>query len=201
MTKVFGIGLHKTGTTTLDECFRVLGYRVCPQKFSYAVRDLTATKEHLPCLCIADRFEAFADSPWNYSWMFRVLDNVFPKAKFVLTVRQEDAWFGSLLRWVDRHSSGDWIDMLATLGTEFNQQNRATLIDGYRRHNEGVQNYFASREGKLLVIDWQQDSEWSRLCEFLGKPVPEMTFPHMLKYDAIKDAYVDSPAVPVVPTD
>ncbi len=38
MSKIFCIGFHKTGTTTLAECLRHLGLRVCPEELSYLYR-------------------------------------------------------------------------------------------------------------------------------------------------------------------
>ena len=33
--KIFIIGAHKTGTTSLEKCLKILGYKVFPQTLSY----------------------------------------------------------------------------------------------------------------------------------------------------------------------
>lgn len=199
--KVFGIGFHKTGVTTLRECFQILGFNTCPRPLAYKIRELTATREHLAALQMADRFEAFSDSPWNYRWMYRVLDQVFPKSKFILTRRDEEQWFQSLLRWTEKNDSGNWIDMLVTVGKEFTSENKKQLIESYRGYNREVQQYFAKRRDKLLIMDWGAGDGWKKLCPFLGStPGIDSTggewrvldrLPHMLRYNAKTDSYVN----------
>ena len=82
--KVFGIGFHKTGTTSLALALRQLGYSVTgpngvndpniSQNARALVRDLV------------DQFDAFQDNPWPI--LFRELDEWYPNSKFVLTLRE-----------------------------------------------------------------------------------------------------------------
>ena len=115
--KVFGIGLHKTGTTTLFACLEHLGYLMCPEAVGYLFRQSVAAEDYLPMLVLADRYEAFEDSPWNYKNVFKVLDAVFPRAKFVLTTRDDQSWLESLLRWTRANGSQDDLTWYQTLGT------------------------------------------------------------------------------------
>jgi len=191
--KVFGIGLHKTGTTTLAECFRILGYNVCPEEDAYASAHDVTVNDYRHCLLLARMYEAFADSPWNFMGVYRVLDAVFPDAKFILTTRGEDQWFRSVLRWVALKNAGAGI-MVGALGTEVTLKTSEEAIEGYRKHNNEVAEYFhegttAPEDARLLVVDFESGDGWERLCQFLGKPVPEAAFPHMLKYDAETAAY------------
>lgn len=101
MSKIFCIGFHKTGTTTLAECLRHLGLRVCPEELSYLYRTKAAAEDYLELLQLACDYDAFEDSPWNYAKVYKILDHNFPHSKFILTVRDVDAWVESLLRWAD----------------------------------------------------------------------------------------------------
>jgi len=86
--KVFGIGFHKTGTTTLRDALMMLGYRVTgpngtkdpaiAAKLDEMVEDLSA------------HFDAFQDNPWPL--VYRKMDALHPGSKFVLTVRDPDRW-------------------------------------------------------------------------------------------------------------
>ena len=106
--KVVGIGLYKTGVTSLLASLRKLGYHSCcngiygPLKFNvdfhnslplmkpwdtnYAAPDRWAEAENLFHLheWVAHH-EAFSDFPWMYA--FPWVDAAFPTTKFVLTVR------------------------------------------------------------------------------------------------------------------
>ncbi len=194
--KIFGIGLHKTGTSTLARCLEILGYNVCPETLGYAVMHEVSEKKYRRCLKIAQEFEAFADSPWNYIDAYKVLDVVFPTAKFVLTTRDETVWFRSLLRWVSLHDSGKDCSMIHTVGTPVTVEHQKEATAGYRLHNKSIVDYFAKLPGadsgkKLLVVDWEAGDCWPQLCAFLGKPIPDISFPHLLKYDPENMAYTD----------
>ena len=191
--KIFGIGLHKTGTTTLLECLRILGLDICPKIKGYAIRQVTATLDFVPCLHLACQHQSFVDSPWCYKNVYRVLDVSFPGALFILTTRDPYSWFQSLSRWVKRNESAEWIDMLATIGTEFDVNNEQKMIEAYVSHCMEVQKYFSSQWalGKLLTVNWETGDRWNRLCEFLDIQAPHegFGFPYMERYDQNTDSY------------
>lgn len=195
--KIFGIGLHKTGTTTLRECLRLLGFSVCPEEFAYLTREATASGKYRSCLRLAFSYDAFEDAPWNYQNVYRVLDAVFPTARFILTSRDQEAWFRSILRWCCLHDSGSDINLVSTLGTSVSPEAKKTAQAAYRAHNSEVADYFGGRPGKLLVVDWEAGDGWTKVCEFVGKPVPNLSFPHLLKYDPAISAYMSIRAKPL----
>lgn len=180
-TKVFGVGLHKTGTSTLGECLRVLGYDVCPEEAAYATLDDVAARDYGACLEVAQNYDGFQDSPWNCTDAYKVLDAAFPQAQFILTRREENRWFGSFLRWARQYNSGEAPAVLCTLGGPLTAGRREASIRAYRRHNAGVIDYFSATERKLLVVDWEAGDGWRRLCDFLDQPVPDVSFPHVLR--------------------
>jgi hypothetical protein len=194
-SKVFGIGLHKTGTSTLRECFRILGYNVCPEELAYLTRFTAAARDYRDCIAMAKRYDAFEDSPWNYAGVYQVLDVVFPDARFVLTMRDRESWFRSLLRWVSLYNSAPDMNLAHTIGVAPTANNKDTAILAYLNYNTAVQEYFANRPGKLLMVDWEAGDTWDRLCGFLDHPVPSQPFPHMLRYDPATVDYRNS-AIP-----
>jgi hypothetical protein len=174
--KIFCIGFHKTGTTSLEMALRKLGYRV---KGSFGTKDPDiASKVHEMAYAMIDEFDAFEDNPWPI--LYRELDQRFPGSKFVLTRRPTENWIRSqvkdfattetpMRRWIYGENAG------CPAGNE------NTYIARYERHNREVQEYFANRSDDLLIIDLPNDDGWSRLCPFLGHPIPNVPFPHANK--------------------
>ena len=85
MVKVFCIGFQKTGTVSAGRALAALGYRVCDARYDLIepVRngDLDAVR------AVADQYDAVRDNPWPL--LFRELDRMYPKAKFILTLRDD----------------------------------------------------------------------------------------------------------------
>jgi len=48
-------------------------------------------------------------------------------------------------------------------------------------HNQQVIDYFQNKPDKLLIICWEKGDSWDKLCNFLGKTVPEIPLPHLMK--------------------
>jgi hypothetical protein len=102
--KVFCIGYNKTGTTTLERVLTNLGYRMPNQarQESMVVEELfRGNYEPLSTLC--KKYDAFQDMPFSYGVTYAIVDAMFPGSKFILTVREPNAWFESLVRF---HLSG-----------------------------------------------------------------------------------------------
>jgi hypothetical protein len=175
-TKVFCVGFHKTGTTSLEMALKKLGYRVTG---SFGTKDPDiAGKAHAMAYAMVDRFDAFEDNPWPI--LYRELDERFPGSKFVLTRRPTENWIRSqvkdfastetpMRRWIYGEDAG------CPMGNE------DTYTTRYERHNREVQEYFADRPDDLLIIDLPNDDGWSRLCPFLDHDIPNETFPHANK--------------------
>ena len=175
-TKVFYIGFHKTGTTSLEVALKKLGYRVTG---SFGTKDPDiAGKAHDTAYATVAHYDAFEDNPWPI--LYKELDERFPGSKFILTRRPADAWIKSqvkdfattetpMRRWIYGENAG------------CPEGNEAIYIARYERHNQEVLEYFKDRPDDLLVIDFPNDEGWSRLCPFLGVDTPDAPFPHANK--------------------
>jgi hypothetical protein len=180
--KVFGIGFHKTGTTSLAAALQHLGYDVC--RGARPLRDALGHRrlmEHLrhqrvePIVDVAERFDACVDNPWFM--LFRQLDERFPGSRFILTVREESQWLASALRYYGESESElrQWV-YGAAAGSPIG--NEETYRYHYRLHNENVRAYFKGRSGQLLIVDWTTDG-WDPLTRYLGHEPPDVAFPHI----------------------
>ena len=184
--KVFCIGFHKTGTTSLTKALRILGYRTIhgdgTKTWKGADEGVTLTRlidagnYELPTLKL---FDAFSDNPYFTIW--KELDRRH-SGKFILTVRDPEKWIDSCCRYYKdrrvRHMR-QWM-FGENADPNSSPQARQAWLDAYTRHNEAVREYFAGRSD-FLEIDVTRESGWEPLCSFLGQPVPRKPFPHVNK--------------------
>jgi hypothetical protein len=186
--KIFGIGMNKTGTTSLKKCFRILSlYPVAPtpassREINKATRRLFKKGDYEPALKFAERYRSFEDRPWNIWEMYQHLDRRFPDSRFILTVRDPETWWRSVERWITF--------MKPRMAEKYRIHLRSPslckgdMIKGYLRYNDTVMDYFENRQN-MLVVDFEKGDGWTSLCGFLDCPVPPEPFPHKnrLTYD------------------
>jgi hypothetical protein len=171
--KVFCVGFHRTGTSSLRAALEHLGYRVCgsvateEQDIARRVREIA--------FGLVDRYDAFEDNPWPL--LYRELDERCPGSRFILTIRPADAWIRSVTRFFGAKTTPmrEWIYGAGSpLGNEPRYRER------FERHNADVLEHFRHRPGDLLVLRITEGEGWSELCGFLGHEVPREPFPHMV---------------------
>lgn len=174
--KVFCIGFQKTGTTSLEVALQSMGYTV---KSCFG-RELTLERLRQTFvqagLEIAREYDAVEDMPWPL--MFRELDEAFPGARFILTLRDTDRWltsickhFGNNPHVMQQLTYGE--DAAAPLGNE----ERYRQV--YEAHNKAVLDYFAERPQDLLVLRLEDGDGWDKLAPFLGlENAPSGPFVH-----------------------
>lgn len=175
--KIFGIGLNKTGTSTLKTCMNLWGLK----HMSYDLDAFNAYRNrdwaYLKSIC--DEHDSFENWPW--ALMYEQADAWYPDAKFILSVRKDPAtWFKSLSKHGRR--IGPLTDYeLYIYGYAVPDENRQAHIDYYNAHNKKVEDYFADRPGKLIRVCWEQGDGWPELCPFLDRQQPQPQFPHTNK--------------------
>lgn len=173
--KIFGIGLSKTGTTSLAHALDILGYKTrdYPGIEHYSAGDLASVDAGL-----LEAHDALTDTP--IPSFYRELDARYPGARFILTVRDAEGWLKSCKK--------QFTEKLAAKQNEAHNQlfmdlYGCTAFDeqkfraGYEAFVAGVMEYFKDRPQDLLVINVVAGEGWEKLCPFLGKPVPEIPFP------------------------
>jgi hypothetical protein len=169
MNKIFGIGLHRTGTSSLGLALQQLGYR------THANADARSrTEARRMAWNVCSKYDALQDVPWPV--LYRWLDDEYPNSKFILTVRPEEDWIDS----VCRTFGGKDIEAHAWIydGVADPLEDPEHYLKTYRQHNQEVLDYFGERRGDdLLVMDVTKGDRWEKLCPFLGDPVPWLPFP------------------------
>ena len=183
--KVFCLGFQKTGTSSLGLALEKLGYRV---QGYYPFHDL-ARKEGLTWNEIRDRAlnlakdaDAAQDTPWPL--LYRELDTAVPGSRFILIIRDRDAWIKSAVKDFGSHPNA--IHNLI-YGVPFPIGHEKVWLDRYDRHNAEVQTYFADRPDDFISLHLDAGQvNWETVCEFLNEPVPPIAWPHANTHQAKK---------------
>ena len=174
VTKIFGVGLARTGTTSMHEAMGLLEIRSAPS--SVALLD---DLDH-PLL---EEYDAFFDNPIPFR--YHQIDEAWPGSRFIATTRSLDGWLQSM-QWLfdvglerlnpaDR-MVGDRVHRECYGITQFDSEVLAGL---WHRHHENLRDYFHDRSNDVLWLDLDQGFEWAPLCEFLGVTEPSAPFPHV----------------------
>lgn len=171
--KVFGIGFHKTGTSSLKRALGQLGYKVTGPNNNHDPDIGDTYLDH--ARAISRKFDAFQDNPWPL--VYREMDEMWPDAKFILTTRDPESWVSSLQRYFGE-SETPMRELIYGAGRGSPLGNEAHYIATMEAHRQAVLAHFEGRPGKLLVLDIVGGAGWAPLCDFLGHPVPDSPFPH-----------------------
>lgn len=175
--KVFGIGLNKTGTSSLRFAMLRLGYTVTGSNKALLreVRrgNVAAAIEH------SRDYDFFQDWPWPL--IYRELHEEYgDSARFILTRRISfEKWFASL----ETHARSSRLFSGQGLAygyyRPFGREREYEEI--YARHNDEARAYFRSGPGAgtpFLEMCFEEGDGWEKLCDFLGHEAPNEPFPH-----------------------
>ena len=175
-SKIFGIGLSRTGTTSLTEALQILGFSAV--HYPTSIQEIQ-THDAAADLSVADTFE--------------MLDARFPGSKFIYTVRERTRWIESCRRhWARKQENID------SIHREFRRRIYGTIdfnpdlfAQAYERHEHRVLRYFAERPHDLLVLDiCGGHANWEMLCSFLSVPVPTTPFPNTNRLDSFDEIMI-----------
>lgn len=181
--KVFGLGLSKTGTSSLGEALNLLGIPCIHYPFDDdTFRELSAGNFELSILKTS--YQAIVDipaAPYYAQW-----DRQYPGSKFILTVRDPQIWVKSaekhwelMMHWWQEFPKfkrfQEFISAVVYGTVGFNADR---FLFAYENHVRNVLHYFKNRSEDLLVMDICAGEAWEKLCPFLGLPIPEIAFPH-----------------------
>jgi hypothetical protein len=197
--KIFGIGLNRTGTTSLAAALTELGYHTihAPKGMLTYTHDKLGIKYNE-----VERYDAVVGTPMPL--FYRQLDHEFPGSKFILTTRDVGRWAESTMY---HHTVGRAIARRVMYGPKMAAYmheiyGRSTFefdpfVEAYNRHNSEVIQHFTEGEPRLLVMDICGRASWDPLCAFLQQPVPEKSFPLKNRRGSLR-GFVPSPLVRIV---
>ena len=199
--QVIGAGFGRTGTTSLKAALEQLGFSKCHHMeevmtsrsqtaFWWALAERGANTADTGWDEIFEGFQASCDWPSSTYW--EELHRHYPEAKIILTVRDEQRWYESCSATIYSISFlvPTWIMRMIPPLHRMNTMVIASVWDGvfhgrFEDRDHAVKIYRAhvayvkatAPPDKLLVFEAKQG--WEPLCQFLGVPVPEGSYPHL----------------------
>jgi hypothetical protein len=170
--KVFIIGFQKTGTTSLEHALQFLGYRVYGgDKNLMKLTDTENVKMYIKETL--KHWDAVQDMPWPL--FYKELYDVYPNAKYILTIRDTDKWIRSMVTYFASirfplHKKIYGVPCVE--GYEFKYK------EFYEKKNDDILNFFEGKSN-FLVMETGKNFNYQTLCGFLNlEEVPQDDFPH-----------------------
>jgi hypothetical protein len=174
MTKIFIIGLPRTGTTSTSVALLECGFKVAHTAFTQHAFELADVISDSPC---------FSD--------YQQLDLLFPDSKFVYLQRELLKWIPSMQRLLTKMAphllpkTGYFNPVLKRSFEQTFELSNENLLTGehlsacYERHQQQVNLYFHGRSN-LLSINVSERGSLQALLAFLGLDCQDnQEFPHL----------------------
>ncbi|MGH8497203.1 MAG: sulfotransferase [Methylococcales bacterium] len=180
--KTVGVGLNRTGTSTLGVCLQHWGMKhiSCNRE----ALELWREQDVAALLQWVAQYDSFEDWPWPL--LYREIDAAFPGTKFILTRRKDPTiWFKSLGKHADRTGPTDFRKYI--YGHAMPHKFREQHIRFYLRHNDSVRQYFRDRPDDFIEVCWEEGDGWEELSRFLGLAHPKIPIPHANKSPTLQD--------------
>lgn len=197
-SKVFCVGRNKTGTTSLKQAMIDLGYVVGDQRKAEMMMKDWGQRDFKKLVRYCRTAQFFQDIPFSLPYTYQAVDMAFPGSKFILTIRDAESWYDSMLNFHMLDSvhgnKAKSLELLKTAnycykGFAYDTKvlvydlpgddpyHKETLIEHYDFHNKMVKDYFKNRPNDLLVLDVREPDSYQALCLFLGKSCEQKFFP------------------------
>ena len=192
--KVIGAGFGRTGTLSLKFALEKLGFDKCYHMMEVhqhpSHRELWARAhagEAIDWVALFEGYQASVDWPSCNLWREQLA--VWPDAKVILSLRDPDKWYDSVMSTIyktsaeglkaekpeDRERTQWAFDIIWDRIFDGRMDDREHVIDVYNRHNQAVRDELPA--DKLLEFD--PSMGWGPLCEFLDVPVPDEDYPRV----------------------
>lgn len=184
---VFGVGFPKTGTVSLRQAAKILGYKQeeiairnegeSPEEWQSRTR--THIERNLSAQVPGGRKKVLDGLPIRFSTdithdLFRQLGRDYPDAKFIITYR--DPHEIALSAW--RHAARKVREGRPASPENFISYRR--ILAAATEHYDEVLRWALLPDNfhRTLVLRVCDGEGWEKLCPFLGFPVPSEPFPH-----------------------
>jgi hypothetical protein len=190
--ELIGAGFGRTGTLSLKFALERLGFEKC-----YHMIEVHDHPEHraewlklhrgepIDWGALFDGYRASVDWPACNFWREQMAQ--YPRARVILTLRDPENWYDSVMATIYRTSSaalededpdvryaGQWAhEVIWDAVFDGRMEDRDYVISVFNRHNDTVRAEVPAE--KLLVFE--ASLGWEPLCEFLGAPVPDEPYP------------------------
>lgn len=183
--KVFIIGSHKTGTTTMERCLIKLGFNMLPRGIGYQNIIHEVNKNYEKFRPFIEKYDGFQDSPWCHNDLYKWIHKNYPDSKFILTTRDTQNWLDSFIRWTTQYPfirTKDFWKYISKSCYGVNDliEHHDVMISKYEARNKEIIEYFKGNEN-FMEFDIENNNGWKQLCNFLNVDVINGSFPHLNK--------------------
>lgn len=193
--KVVGAGFGRTGTLSLKAALERLGFGPCYHMMEVFPRPDHVAKWHRLAfehqMDWDELFRGFnATVDWPAARWWREIAAHFPAAKVLLSVRDPEAWYKSMVDTIYQPMKSAAPNNAPELMRLQNEMVRKAILDEtfdnrfedkahalavFNRHTQEVRGAIAPQ--RLLVFDVREG--WAPLCRFLEVPIPDEPFPRL----------------------
>ncbi|KAI8889098.1 hypothetical protein K501DRAFT_239425 [Backusella circina FSU 941] len=195
--EVISAGMSRVGTVSLCTALDILGYNTIHFKnFSRdetldleGFKDAVNNREEADWDKLYENYNAAVDIP-TWVW-YKDLVKKYPNAKVILTVREPESWYtsmknlGAILNDPKNQIDSERSVKVKEVRHAFycahdspiygKMKDKESGMAAFEKHNQDVID-FVPKENLLVM---QLGEGWERLCEFLGKPIPDVPYPNL----------------------
>lgn len=179
ISKIFGIGISKTGLTSTRQALTRLGFKGYQHPSPALIKALK------------NEYDFGIDNPFMFR--FDEFDRQFPGSKFIVTYRNdEEAWLKSVYNTHEKlkyrqpplpqYGLDYRMDMHGRL--DYEVENKLAVK---KHHYERISEHFKGREQDVLYLNVTDGNDgYKELCEFLNVPFIDEPYPHENKSVKLK---------------
>lgn len=182
-TRIFGIGMHKTATTSLHLAMKILNFDSAHWVSAHWAKAIWTEMKAFGKSLTLEKSYHLCDLPIPI--LFKELDAAYAGSKFILTMLDEENWVkAAQIHWSHKNrfraswDSDPFSHQIHQAVYGQRHFDREVFLARYRRHNAEVLEYFKDRPDDLLVMKMNEGAGWKELCGFVGKAIPNVPYPH-----------------------
>ncbi|KAK0650277.1 hypothetical protein DIS24_g6918 [Lasiodiplodia hormozganensis] len=210
--RVMCLGLGRTGTASLRDALRELGFNDTYHMMAVSVENPPDALMWMDALAYKyDGVGHFGREQWDQllghcqslcDWpaiaFAKELIEAYPEAKIILTTRDVDSWHASCLKTVDWRANDPELKMVAKwdwgsgLYQPMLHKFWTSFFKGdFKKYGKQVYHEHYEEVRKLVpperLLEYRMGQGWEPLCDFLEVPVPDKKFPHTNDTDGFVD--------------
>jgi len=172
-SKIFILGLPRTGTTSICSAMLELGYSVAHTAYTQTT---------------FEQAKVIADTPIFND--YQALDKHYPNSQYIYLTRQPEKWLPSIKQLLQRmyknvmREDGGFNTIIKRCYTEtfapFTLENINSdefLLACYKKHQAIVSSYFLSKNIPVLFLDISESDSYQQLTDFLKSTHTKGEFP------------------------
>jgi hypothetical protein len=186
--RIFQIGFHKCGTTTLFKLFQKNGIPSVHYDSGFLADSIHNNhKKNKPLLDFNYRKKVFFSDMENIynkdcilyipQKYFKDLDREYPNSKFILNIRDKDNWIKSRCK----HDNGFYLKSISVILNKSESEVVEMWKSEWDTHNLNVINYFKDRPNDLLIFNIEKDRP-QKIYKFF-KPYITLNMRHYSHYN------------------